>query len=656
MTNRIGSTGTASLTVASPADGAARATRLGLAHLAPQRVYRPIHRGGEVGGGLLAAEATGAGHHRQGGGAPVLLLREDGPGFDHRREQRLQLGQLAGDLVLVGARDGHPAGADDHLHGTPASAFLGLQAPLVRRQDPQLLAIFGDGAPGDGEPLPLQRLGDLLIGERLAAVLAGDHVADRLLDRHRRDHRAVLGGDAAVEEELQLEEALRRLHVLIGGDPADGGLVHADVVAHVAQGEGAEERQALVEELALEVHQALRDLPERPLTLLHALDQPHSGAELLLDVLLGLVARPPQERAVERVHPQARDALLVEDHHVVLAHLLDRHVGYHVARVVDGDAPARLGLEGLDLFDRFHDPLDRQLHGPRDLGVAAPLQVFEVLLHDLYRHRVRLRVGGELQEQALLHATRGDPGRIEGLDTLERGLYRLEARAHPLRDLLQVGPQVAVLVQVADDRLADAQEILVVGAEPELLAEMLGERGVAAPQVLEGQLVALLHRDRGPLVAVVVENGGREIERQVVGLLPVHRGRLLGDRLGHLPRGRSLHRGGSVGSGWGGRGLRSVGGLDRDLLEERILLQLLAHDLLQLQRGQLHQLDRLLQQRGHDDPLTHLPYEFHGVLRTPIRARTSRRGRARAPWCCWRARWRCRTPGCGRRRECRRDR
>src|SRR4029453_7443799 len=124
MTNRIGSTGTASLIVASAADGAARATRLGLAHLAPKRVYRPIHRGGEGGGGLLAAEATGAGHHGQGGGAPVLLLGEDGPGLDHRREQRLQLGQLAGDLVLVGARDGHPAGADDHLHGTPRQRFL----------------------------------------------------------------------------------------------------------------------------------------------------------------------------------------------------------------------------------------------------------------------------------------------------------------------------------------------------------------------------------------------------------------------------------------------------------------------------------------------------------------------------------------------------
>src|SRR4029453_6772950 len=98
MTNRIGSTGTASLTVASPADGAARAPRLRLAHLAPQRVYSPIHRGGEVGGGPLAAEATGAGHHGQGGGAPVLLLGEDGPSLDHRREQRLPLGQAAGDF------------------------------------------------------------------------------------------------------------------------------------------------------------------------------------------------------------------------------------------------------------------------------------------------------------------------------------------------------------------------------------------------------------------------------------------------------------------------------------------------------------------------------------------------------------------------------
>src|SRR4029434_3086895 len=112
---------------------------------------------------------------------------------------------------------------------------------------------------------------------------------------------------AAVEEPLELVEPLRGLDVLVGGDPADRRFVHADVLADVPEGEGLEVRQAAVEELALELHQARGHLPERALPLLHALDQPEGGAELLLDELLVLPRRAAQERAVEGIHPQARD-------------------------------------------------------------------------------------------------------------------------------------------------------------------------------------------------------------------------------------------------------------------------------------------------------------------------------------------------------------
>ena len=44
-------------------------------------------------------------------------------------------------------------------------------------------------------------------------------------------------------------------------------------------------------------------------------------------------------------------------------------------------------------------------------------------------------------------------------------------------------------------------------------------------------------------------------------------------------------------------------GLGGHLFEERILEQLLLHDLLQLEGRELQELDRLLEQRGHDDPL-----------------------------------------------------
>src|SRR5882724_6248378 len=63
----------------------------------------------------------------------------------------------------------------------PPSPLLRLEPPLVRRQDAQLLAVLRDGAPRDGQPLRVQGLGDLLVGQRSAGILGVHHVADHLL-------------------------------------------------------------------------------------------------------------------------------------------------------------------------------------------------------------------------------------------------------------------------------------------------------------------------------------------------------------------------------------------------------------------------------------------------------------------------------------------
>ena len=76
---------------------------------------------------------------------------------------------------------------------------------------------------------------------------------------------------------------------------------------------------------------------------------------------------------------------------------------------------------------------------------------------------------------------------------------------------------------------------------------------------------------------------------------------------GHGLRGRrgALRGSAAASGGAGGRGVRVPVSASRpgDLLEERILLELLAHDLLELEGGELQELDRLLEQRRHDDPL-----------------------------------------------------
>jgi hypothetical protein len=62
-----------------------------------------------------------------------------------------------------------------------------------------------------------------------------------------------------VEKELELEHALRRVHVLVVDDPAHRGLVHAESLAtsRSTSGPGTD---PVVEELALEIDDAVGDL------------------------------------------------------------------------------------------------------------------------------------------------------------------------------------------------------------------------------------------------------------------------------------------------------------------------------------------------------------------------------------------------------------
>src|SRR5262252_1730719 len=134
---------------------------------------------------------------------------------------------------------------------------------LVRGRNFELFAVFGDGTACQLEPFTLQHRDNLRIAQRLARILVLDDLADALLDRHRRDTLAVRAADAAVEEVLHLEHALGRVHVLVRDDAADRRLVHADVVGHVAQHQRPQVLDAVVQEVPLEVDDALRNLEDR---------------------------------------------------------------------------------------------------------------------------------------------------------------------------------------------------------------------------------------------------------------------------------------------------------------------------------------------------------------------------------------------------------
>src|SRR5580765_7759376 len=128
---------------------------------------------------------------------------------------------------------------------------------LIRGRDLQFFAVLGDRAAREDEAFALQDADDLGVAQGLAGVFVLDDLPDALLDRDGRDALAVRAADAAVEEVLHLEHALRRVHVLVRHDAAHGGLVHADVVGDVAQDERAQVLDAVVEEVALEVDDAV---------------------------------------------------------------------------------------------------------------------------------------------------------------------------------------------------------------------------------------------------------------------------------------------------------------------------------------------------------------------------------------------------------------
>src|SRR6185503_9384909 len=85
---------------------------------------------------------------------------------------------------------------------------------LAARQDAELLAVLRDGAARDIDAALLEQLDDLLVRVRTLWIFARDQLLDLRLHRLRREVLAVRARDARVEEELQLEDALRRMDVL----------------------------------------------------------------------------------------------------------------------------------------------------------------------------------------------------------------------------------------------------------------------------------------------------------------------------------------------------------------------------------------------------------------------------------------------------------
>ena len=121
----------------------------------------------------------------------------------------------------------------------------------------------------------------------------------------------------------------------------------------------------------------------------------------------------------------------------------------------------------------------------RDLRHLVVLQQPQVLGDDLFGRRALEPEVANLQPQAFLQVARGDADRIERLHVLERALDVGDRPLPHRRNLLDRRDQVAVVVEVADDRAADFLEPVVVGLQGELPEQVVGERGRRRERVLD---------------------------------------------------------------------------------------------------------------------------------------------------------------------------
>src|SRR5882762_4674084 len=135
---------------------------------------------------------------------------------------------------------------------------------LGRREDAEHLAVLRHRAPSDLDSLLFfEHLDDGLIAEWVLLVLLVDDLLDGLLHALGRDVLVRHPSDRRIEEILELEKALRGVHVFVGGNARDGRFMHSHRFGDIAQDHRLQVGDALLEELTLLVDDALGDPDDR---------------------------------------------------------------------------------------------------------------------------------------------------------------------------------------------------------------------------------------------------------------------------------------------------------------------------------------------------------------------------------------------------------
>ena len=228
----------------------------------------------------------------------------------------------------------------------------------------------------------------------------------------------------------------------------------------------------------------------------------------------------------------------------------------------------------------------------RELGHLVVLQQPQVLGDDLLGGRALLAEVAQLQPEALLEVAGGHADRVEPLHHPQRLLDLVGRPLAHRRDLVDRRHQVPVVVEVADDGVADRPRRVVGRLQRELPLEVIGERRRRRQRVLDRrQFLDLVLRPR----AVARRRGSRRRSTR-------SRCRPSSSAFGAAGRRRPPP--------CRARRPRRLLVLGRHLLEHGVLDHLLVEQVRQFEGRHRQQLDGLLQRGRQDQLLDELRVEF----------------------------------------------
>ena len=409
--------------------------------------------------------------------------------------------------------------------------------------------------------------------------------------------------DGGGEEILELEGAARGGDVLVGGDAADRRFVQLHLLGDVAQRQGPQVLDPLLEEGRLLPDDLGRHLEDRGCPLVQRLDQPVGLLQALRQIVAVLaVASPGAHRGVVaavdqdprqgvRVELDAPGAVGPGQHQDVRNHRLG-------GLVVEG--LGRLGVELADLGHHVGHVLGidaAKLHQLRQLAPGQQVQVVQQGPHG----RVQAVAFSQLQRQALRQAAGEDAGRVETLQDLQDRLDPFLRTAQGRGQLGQGPGDVARLVQQVDQVQADQPVHWVRQLDCELLQQVLPERRFLAEPLIQA-LAVVRRRAAATRGAGQVAEGavGRAVVVKLLRVRVERRLRLFGHLVGRGQAGGILVR--RCRLVFRKRGVR-LGVAPLLAFQKRVRFELAFDEFGQLDVRQLQQLDRLLQLRRHHKAL-----------------------------------------------------